>query len=75
MNYIIILRYPTANPNTKNKIPIDNAIYAIYTVNASSSFFNGVSSTTELYTNPAIYPITVLSPVKMTTPLPVPYKY
>ena len=49
-----ILRYPTANPNTKNITPIDMAIYAIYVINAFNSFFNGVSSSSELPTNPAI---------------------
>lgn len=38
-----------------------------------NSFLSVVSSPPELSTNPAIYPITVLSPVNITIPFPLPY--
>lgn len=60
-------------PRTKNITPIDIAITAIYLINTLSSLLRVVSSPPELSTNPAIYPITVLSPVNTTIPLPFPY--
>lgn len=63
------------NPKTKNTTPIDMAITAIYFIKTFSSLLRVVSSPPELSTNPAIYPITVLSPVNTTIPLPLPYIY
>lgn len=71
----IILRYPIMKPRTKNTTPIDMAITAIYLIKTFNSLLRVVSSPPELSTNPAIYPITVLSPVKTTIPLPLPYIY
>ena len=45
---------------------------AIYLINILISFLNGDSPEFELAAKPAIYPITVFSPVYITTPFPVP---
>ena len=45
---------------------------AIYLINILISFLKGDSPELELAANPAIWPITVFSPVYTTTPLPVP---
>jgi hypothetical protein len=60
------------NPRQKNKTPIDTAIAEIIFMNKLSSLLRGVSTLPEEEARFAIYPITVLSPVKMTIPAPFP---
>lgn len=60
------------NPKQKNITPTKTAMERIIVMNLFSSYLNGDSPDSADEANPAIYPITVLSPVKTTIPLPDP---
>ena len=72
INYKYNIPYPSVKPNIKNTIPTTNAIMAIYLINILISFLKGDSPEFEFAASPAIWPITVFSPVCITTPFPVP---
>jgi hypothetical protein len=59
----------------KNTTPQNTAIIAIILTKRFIYFLKTDSSSPEEVARPAIYPITVLSPVKTTIPLPLPYNY
>jgi len=64
--------YPKMNPKQKKITPIVKAMEAIILMNTFNYFLRTVSSSPEEAAKPAIYPMTVLSPVNTTTPLPFP---
>lgn len=69
---LVITVYPKMNPKQKKMIPTVKAMEAIILMKTFNYFLRTVSSSPEDAANPAIYPITVLSPVNTTTPLPLP---
>ena len=64
--------YPTINPKQKKITPTNTAIERIMVMNLFNSCLRGDSPDSAEEANPAIYPITVLSPVKTTIPFPDP---
>ena len=64
--------YPTANPKQKRRSPILTANIVSLMINLLIYFLRGASSDLALAAKFAICPMKVLSPVAMTTPLPVP---
>lgn len=72
---LVIASYPITNPNIKKKSPTIIAKVATNWTNLFNSFLIGVSSPPADAARFAIYPITVLSPVKITIPLPEPLNF
>lgn len=60
------------NPKQKKITPTKTAIERMIVINLFSSCLSGDSPASAEDASPAIYPITVLSPVKTTIPLPDP---
>jgi hypothetical protein len=69
---LVITSYPITKPKMKKNSPTSMAINATIYTNLLSSFLIGVSSSPADAAKLAIYPITVLSPVKITIPVPDP---
>jgi hypothetical protein len=69
---LVIIPYPKAKLTQKKNIPMTTAILPTMTTNLWSSLEIGVSPFSAVCARLAIYPMTELSPVLKTIPIPLP---